>query len=322
MRNCTSIAAAAAIAASVAFSAPVLAQKDYPNKPIKVIVPFPPGGGTDLIARVLTDKLSQTLGWKMIVDNKPGAGGTLGMDAAAKSKSDGYTLVLGQTANLSIAPSLYPSLGYDPNKSFVPITLVDSTPLVVMVGANSPYKTLGDVVAAAKASPGKLLFASPGNGTVAHLAGELFQQTANIKYTHVPYKGAAQALPDLISGRAAFFVGSLETALPQIKSKQVRALAVSSPKRSPALPDVPTFAEAGYKGADAATWFGVLAPAGTPAPIVTQLNAEITKVLQMPDVKERLGGDVEMGSSEFAKVIKADQDKWAKIIKDAGVKGE
>src|SRR4029453_7758025 len=322
MRNCTSIAAAAAIAASVAFSAPVLAQKDYPNKPIKVIVPFPPGGGTDLIARVLTDKLSQTLGWKMIVDNKPGAGGTLGMDAAAKSKSDGYTLVLGQTANLSIAPSLYPSLGYDPNKSFVPITLVDSAPLVVVVGANSPYKTLGDVVAAAKASPGKLLFASPGNGTVAHLAGELFQQTANIKYTHVPYKGAAQALPDLISGRAAFFVSSLETALPQIKSKQVRALAVSSPKRSPALPDVPTFAEAGYKGADAATWFGVLAPAGTPAPIVTQLNAEITKVLQMPDVKERLGGDVEMGSSEFAKVIKADQDKWAKIIKDAGVKGE
>src|SRR4029434_5162528 len=285
-------------------SGPALAQKDYPTKPIKMIVPFPPGGGTDIIARVLTDKLSSTLGWKMVVDNKPGAGGTLGMDAAATSTPDVYTIVLGQTANLAIAPSLFPTLGYDPLKSFVPITLVDSAPLVVVVGANSPYKTLGDIVTAAKATPGKLLFASPGNGTVAHLAGELCQQTANIKYTHVPYKGAAQALPDLISGRAAFFVSSLETALPQIKSKQVRALAVSSAKRSPALPDVPTFAEAGYKGSEATTWFGVLAPAGTPEPIVNRLNAEITKILQTPEVKERLGGDVQTGPSEFTKVIK------------------
>src|SRR4029453_3767455 len=168
----------------------------------------------------------------------------------------------------------------------------------------------------------KLLFASPGNGTVAHLAGELFQQTANIKYTHVPYKGAAQALPDLISGRAAFFVSSLETALPQFKSNQLRALAVSSPKRSPALPDVPTFAEAGFKGSEATTWFGVLAPAGTPEPIVSRLNAEITKILQTPEVKERLGGDVQTGPGEFTKVIKSDQEKWAKIVKDAGIKSE
>jgi len=322
MKKYLSIATAAAVAATVGFSAPALAQKDYPTKPVKMIVPFPPGGGTDIIARVLTDKLSSTLGWKMVVDNKPGAGGTLGMDAAAKSKPDGYTIVLGQTANLAIAPTLYPKLGYDPVKNFTPITLVDAAPLVVIVGANSPYKALGDIVTAAKASPGKLLFASPGNGTVAHLAGELFQQTAGIKYTHVPYKGAAQALPDLISGRAAFFVSSLETALPQIKSNQLRALAVSSPKRSPALPDVPTFAEAGFKGSEATTWFGVLAPAGTPEPIVSRLNAEITKILQTPEVKERLGGDVQTGPAEFAKVIKADQDKWAKIVKEAGVKGE
>jgi tripartite-type tricarboxylate transporter receptor subunit TctC len=322
MKHWIQCAVAAAALATLVVAGPALAQKDYPTKPVKMIVPFPPGGGTDIIARVLTDKLSTTLGWKMVVDNKPGAGGTLGMDAAAKSKADGYTVVLGQTANLSIASSLYPGLGYDPIKSFAPVTLVDSAPLVVIVGANSPYKALGDVVAAAKAAPGKLLFASPGNGTVAHLAGELFQQTAQVKYTHVPYKGAAQALPDLISGRAAFFISSLETALPQIKSNQVRALAVTSAKRSAALPNVQTFAEAGFKGSEAETWFGVLVPAGTPEPIVARLNAEITKILQSPEVKERLGGDVQTGPAEFSKVIKSDQEKWAKIIKDAGVKSE
>jgi tripartite-type tricarboxylate transporter receptor subunit TctC len=322
MKSSLRIAAVAAFSAMAGLTTAAIAQANYPDKPIKLIVPFPPGGGTDIIGRLIADKLTSTLGWKMVVDNKPGAGGTLGMDAAAKSKPDGYTLVLGQTSNLSIAPALFPNLGYDPVKAFTPVTLVDSAPLVLVVGANSPYKSLADVVNAAKATPGKLLFASAGNGTVAHLAGELFQTTAGVKYTHVPYKGAAQAMPDVISGRANFFISSLETALPQIKAKQIRALGVTSPKRVTALPDVPTFAEAGFKNSEAATWFGILVPAGTPEPIVARLNSEISKVLQSPDIKERLGGEVQTGPKEFAAVIKSDQERWSKIIKEAGVKAE
>ena len=232
------LAAVAAFAATVALAAGA----QYPDKPIKLIVPFPPGGGTDIIGRIVGDKLSSSLGWKVVVENKAGAGGTVGMDAAAKAKPDGYTMVLGQTSNMSIAPSLMSGLPYDPVKAFTPVTLVDEAPLAITVGANSPIKSLADLVAAAKAQPGKLLFASPGNATVAHLAGELFQRTAGIKYTHVPYKGTAQALPDVISGRAAFFIASLESAMPQVKAGQLRALAVTGAKRAKELPNVPTVA--------------------------------------------------------------------------------
>ena len=299
-----------------------LAAAEYPDKPIKLIVPFPPGGGTDIIGRIVADKLSSSLGWKVIVENKAGAGGTLGMDAAAKSKPDGYTMVLGQTSNLSIAPSLMTNLPYDPVKNFTPVTLVDEAPLAITVGANSPIKTMADLVAAAKANPGKLLFASPGNATVAHLAGELFQKTAGIKYTHVPYKGTAQALPDVISGRAAFFIASLESAMPQVKAGQLRAIAVTGAKRAKELPNVPTVAESGFKDFTAVTWFGIAVPAGTPAPIVQKLQAEIVKVLQDPTVKERLGGEVQTGPQAFAALIKADHDKWGALVKEAGIKTE
>ena len=299
-----------------------VAAAEYPDKPIKLIVPFPPGGGTDIVGRFVADRLTAAQGWKVIVENKPGAGGTVGMDAAAKSKPDGYTMVLGQTSNLSIAPSLMPNLPYDPVKAFTPITLVDESPLTILVGANSPIKTLGDLIAAAKAQPGKVLFASPGNATVSHLAGELLQRAAGIKYTHVPYKGMAQALPDVISGRATFFITSVETAMPQVKSGQLRVIATTGAKRPRELPDVPTVAESGFKDFTAATWFGIVVPAGTPEPVVQKLNAEITKILRDPSAKERLGGEVQTGPQAFAAVIKADAEKWAKVVKEAGIKTE
>ena len=316
--------AAATAAAVVCLAAPLAAQAQagYPDKPIRLIVPFPPGGGTDIISRIVGDKLSSTLGWKVVVENKAGAGGTLGLDAAAKSKPDGYTIVMAQTSNMSIAPSLMAALPYDPVKQFAPVTLVDAAPLAITVGANSPIKSLADLVAAAKANPGKLLFASPGIATVAHLAGEYFQKVAGIKYTHVPYKGTAQALPDVISGRASFYVASLESSMPQVKAGQLRAIAVTSGKRVKEWPDVPTVAESGYAGFEAVTWFGIAVPAGTPEPIVARLSTEIIKVLQSPDVKERLGGDVTTGPAAFAALIKSDHDKWAGVIKEGGIKAQ
>ena len=308
--------------ATLALTAALGAAAQYPDKPIKLIVPFPPGGGTDIIGRLVGDKLSSTQGWKVIIENKPGAGGTLGMDAAAKSKPDGYTIVLGQTSNMSIAPSLMSGLPYDPVKNFTPVTLVDEAPLAITVGANSPIKTLADLVAAAKATPDKLLFASPGNATVAHLTGELFQKTAGIKYKHVPYKGTAQALQDVISCRASFFIASLESAMPQVKSGQLRAIAVTGAKRAKELPNVPTVAESGYKDFTAVTWFGIAVPAGTPQPIVDKLHTEIVKVLSDPVVKERLGGEVQTGPKAFAELIKSDHDKWATVVKEAGIKTE
>jgi tripartite-type tricarboxylate transporter receptor subunit TctC len=321
MRRCMHVAAIAVLSfTGLLGSLPALAE--YPDKPIRLIVPFPPGGGTDIIARVISDKLNSVGGFKIIVENKPGAGGTLGLDAAAKAKPDGYTIVMGQTSNMSIAPSLMSNLPYDPVKHFTPVTLVDAAPLVITVGANSSIKSLADLVAAAKATPGKLLFASPGNATVAHLTGELFQRAAGIKYTHVPYKGTAQALPDVISGRAAFYIASLESAMPQVKSGQLRALAVTGDKRVKELPNVPTVSESGFKDFAAITWFGIAVPAGTPEPIVQKLNAEIAKVLQTPEVRERLGGEVKTGPQEFAALIKADQEKWGKVVKETGIKVE
>lgn len=311
------VAAAMGIASFVGAS---VAGAEYPDKPIRMIVPFPPGGGTDIIGRIIADKLSASTGWTIVVENRAGAGGTVGLDAAAKAKPDGYTIVIGQTSNMSIAPSLMSALPYDPVKDFTPVTLVSESALAITVGPNSPIKSLGELVAAAKAQPGKLLFASPGNATVAHLTGELFQATAGVKYTHVPYKGTSQALPDVISGRASFFVASVESAMPHVKSGKMRALAVTGPRRVKVLPDVPTVAESGYNDFAAVTWFGVAVPAGTPEPIVKKLNAEIVKVLQDPTVKERLGDGVKLGPEAFAAAIKEDGQKWGKLIREAGIK--
>lgn len=302
---------------------PVLAQ-GYPHKPIRVIVPFPAGGGTDIIAREVTNKLSGTLGWSFVVENKPGSGGNLGVDAAAKAAADGYTLALGQTSNLAINPTLYGKMPYDSVKDLAPVGLVASAPLVMVVAADSPYKTLADVVRASKAQPAAINFASPGNGTVAHLASELFQKTAGVKFTHVPYKGAAQAATDLIGGQVQLYMSSVPTLIGHIKNGKMRAIAVTSLARVDDLPQVPTVAESGYKGFEAVTWFGFVAPAAVPKDIVARLNGELNKVLQNADVKKKLsdqGADVLGGTPEqFGALIKSDIARWAPVIKESGAK--
>ena len=309
--------AAAAVPTGVA-----LAQAAYPGKPIRLIVPFPPGGGTDMIARTVAQKLTDQNKWNVIVDNRPGAGGNLGVDAAAKSPADGYTLFMGQTSNLAINPTLYPKLPYDPIKDLVPVALVSSSPIVMAAPANSPFKSYADVVAAAKGKPDALTLGSPGIGTVAHLAGELAEDAAGIKLRHIPYKGAAQAMTDLVGGQIDLYMSSVPTLLGQVRNGKLKVIAITSAKRSPQLPDVPTLAESGYKGFEAVNWFGILAPAGTPAPIVAQLNKAINAALQQPDVADKLrseGGDVLGGTAEqFSALLKAEVPRWAKIVKDSG----
>lgn len=296
----------------------------YPSKAIRVVVPFPPGGGTDIIAREVTQKVAASTGWTFVIDNKPGAGGNLGVDAAAKSPADGYTLVLGQTSNLAINPTLYAKLPYNPQKDLMPIGLVASAPLVIVVPTTSAFKSVADLVAAAKAKPGEVNFASPGNGTVAHLTGEQFQKSAGVKFQHVPYKGANQALTDVISGQVQIYVSSVPSVLQQIRTGKLRPLAVTSAKRVDDLPQTPTVGESGYKGFDAVTWFGFLAPAGTPKDVVTRLNAEFNRALQQPDLRKRLGdeGADPLGGTpeQFADLIRDDIVRWGKTVKESGIK--
>lgn len=305
-------------------TAAVASAQTYPNRAIRVIVPFPAGGGTDLIAREVTQKVTQSTGWTFVVENKPGAGGNLGVDAAAKSPADGYTIVLGQTSNLAINPTLYAKMPYDSVKDLAPILLVANAPLVMVTSANSVHKTLGDVVQASKAKPGVLNFASPGNGTVAHLTSELFQTAASIKMQHVPYKGAAQALTDVVSGNVELYMSSVPTLLGQIKQGKLRALAVTSAKRVDDLPQVPTINESGYSGFDAVTWFGFLAPAGTPKEVVSRLNAEFNVALKQPDLQKKLGdqgADPAGGTADqFAALIKDDIVRWGKVVKQSGAR--
>ena len=296
----------------------------WPTKPIRVVVPFPPGGGTDIIARETSQKVAAATGWTLVIDNKPGAGGNLGVDAVAKAPADGYTIVLGQTSNLAINPTLYAKMPYDSQKDLAPIVLVANAPLVMVTSATSPFKTLADAVAAAKAKPGALNFASPGNGTVAHLTSELFQKAAGIQTQHVPYKGAAQALTDVISGNVELYMSSVPTLLGQIKQGKLRPLAVTSAKRVDDLPNVPTINESGYKGFDAVTWFGLLAPAGTPKDVIAKLNAEFNKALQQPELRKKLGdegADPAGGTPEqFAALIKDEIPRWGKVVKESGAK--
>jgi tripartite-type tricarboxylate transporter receptor subunit TctC len=296
----------------------------WPTKPIRIVVPFPPGGGTDIIARETSQRVAKATGWTFVIDNKPGAGGNLGVDAVAKSPADGYTIVLGQTSNLAINPTLYSKLPYDPQKDLVPIVLLANAPLVMVTGMNTPYKSLADAVNAAKAKPGQLNFASPGNGTVAHLTSELFQKAAGLKTQHVPYKGAAQALTDVVSGTVDLYMSSVPTLLGQIKQGKLRPLAVTSAKRVDDLPDVPTINESGYKGFDAVTWFGLLAPAGTPKDVVAKLNAEFNKALKEPELAKRLGdegADAAGGTPEqFAALIRDEIPRWGKVVKESGAR--
>jgi tripartite-type tricarboxylate transporter receptor subunit TctC len=309
--------ATAFLAASAAFG------QAWPSRPIRLVVPFPAGGGTDIITREVANKLTGS-GYTFVVDNKPGSGGNLGVDAAAKAPADGYTLVMGQTSNLAISPTLYPKLPYDPLKDLTPVSLVASSPLVIVASANSPFHTLADVVKEAKAHPGSINFASSGNGTVAHLAAESFQRVAGIKLTHIPYKGASQGATDVISGQVQLYVSSIPTLIGHIQGGKMRAIAVTSLKRVDDLPQVPTIAESGYKGFEAVTWFGVLGPAHLPKDVVARLNADINKALKDPELVKKLGaqGADVAGSTpdQFARLIRDDIARWGKIVKDSGAK--
>jgi tripartite-type tricarboxylate transporter receptor subunit TctC len=306
---------------------PAIAQTDaWPSKPLRVIVPFPAGGGTDIVARDVTQKMSVTTKWTFVIDNKPGSGGNLGIDTAAKAPADGYSLVIGQTSNLAINPSLYSKLPYDPIKDLTPIGLIGNAPLVLVVPTDSPFKTLGDVIKAAKAQPGFINYATSGNGTVAHLATELLQREAGIKLTHIPYKGATQGINDVIGGQVQLYMSSVPTLLGHIKNGKLRPLAVTAAKRTDDLPQTPTVAESGYKGFEAVTWFGLLGPAKLPASVVRTANTELNKALNSPDLRKKLedqGLNVTSSSSEeFAKLIKADIAKWAPVVKDSGAKAD
>ena len=309
--------------AATLLSGAVYAQA-YPSRPIKLVVPFPAGGGTDVIAREVANKVATQQGWTIVIDNKPGSGGNLGVDAAAKAAPDGYTLVLGQTSNLAINPTLYAKLPYNPEKDLAPVGLVASAPLVLVVATDSPYKTLADVVAAAKAKPETLNYASSGSGTVAHLATELFQKAAGVKFTHVPYKGAAQGVTDLIGGQIQMYMSSIPTLIGSIRNGKMRALAVTSAKRADDLPNVPTVAESGYKGFEAVTWFGIAGPAAMPKEAIAKLNGAFNKALQDPEVKKKLegqGADVLGGSPEkFSALIREDIVRWGKVVKESGAK--
>jgi tripartite-type tricarboxylate transporter receptor subunit TctC len=317
-------AALAALFASLAVASLAHAQASYPAQPIKLVVPFPPGGGTDVVSRLITERLQTANGWTLVVDNKAGAGGNIGMDAVAKSKADGYTLGMGQTANLAINPTLYPKMPYDAQKDFVPVAVVATQPVVLVVRADAPYKTLAEFVAAARAKPGQLTLASAGNGTVGHLTGELFARQAGYQHVHVPYKGAGPAATDLLGGQVNYYFATPQAVVSFVKAGKMRALAVSSAKRLPILPDTPTIAESGHKGFETNDWKMLVAPAGTPADVVTKLNAEVLKALGKPETIAKLLAEGSLPGTgtpqQAAQLLKTEQQRWAQVVRDAKVK--
>ena len=316
------------IAALTTFVAgPAFAQAaPWPSKPITYVVPFAAGGTTDILARLIGEKLSKALGQPIIVENRPGAGGNIGSDFVARAAPDGYTILGGTISSHAINVSLYAKMPYDPEKNFAPITLIGSLANVLAVNADSPIRTVQELIAEAKAKPGALTFASSGAGTSQHLAGELFKRLAGVEITHIPYKGSSPALQDLIGGHVSMVFDNVVAVAALIKSGKVRPLGVTSLKRVQAFPDVPTIAESGLSDYEVVSWQGIFAPAGTPPDIVKRLNEEIVKILRMPDVVERMDtlGLEPVGNTpeEFAKFQRAEIAKWAKVVKEAGLKAE
>jgi tripartite-type tricarboxylate transporter receptor subunit TctC len=299
------------------------AEAAYPTKPITVIVPFTPAGATDIVTRLLADSVRKTSNWNFVVDNRAGAGGNIGLQTVARSTPDGYTLGMGQTANIAINPSLYKKMPYDALKDLVPVALVAEQPLVLAVKTDSPFRSVADLVNAAKAKPGKLSMASAGTGTVGHLAGELFARRAGYTMLHVPYKGAAQGLTDLIAGQTDFMFPTPQAAMTLLKGGKLRVLAVTSAKRIPLFPDVPTLGESGYKGFEAVDWKALVAPAGTPPAIIKRLHDETDKALRTPELIEKLhaeGSNPMSGTSEqAAQLFKSEQARWGKVVRDAHI---
>jgi tripartite-type tricarboxylate transporter receptor subunit TctC len=323
MRALFAAIACAMVAGTAVAQAPVAG---YPAKPIRLVVPFPPGGSTDTVARVLAPRLAERLGQPVIVDNRPGAGGSLGVEAVAKSPPDGYTIVLGAAGGLAINPSLAKSPGYDPVKDLAPITLVGSSPFLMVTDPALGLASARDVVAAAKAQPGRLTYASGGNGTAMHLSGELFKQMTGTDIVHVPYKGSGPAVAAAAGGQTSIAFADITSALALLRGGKVKAVGVLSRERSSLAPDVPTLAESGVPGFESVGWFGLAAPAGTPPAIIALLNRETVAAMQLPDTRERMTAlALEPWPStpeEFAAFIRSETAKWARVIKESGAKAE
>ncbi len=296
----------------------------YPAKPLKMIIPYPPGGGNDTLGRLFAAKLGDRMGQPVVVENRPGAGTLIGTELAAKSPPDGYTILLSSIATHALSPNLYAKVPYDPIRDFAPITLLGIAPTVLVVPADLPAKDLAELVAAAKAKPGGLAYASGGNGTPPHINGEVFKSVAGVDLLHVPYKGGGPALVDLMAGRVQVMLDTAASAMPHVRSGKLRALAITGARRSPEYPDIPTFAEAGLPGYDTNAWYSMHAPAGTPPEIVRRLNAELVASLKDPDVQARFKQlttePVGNTPEEFAAFVKAELDKYARVIKNAGIR--
>jgi len=313
------------VAACVLHAGGAFAQA-YPSKPVKMIVGFPPGGGTDVVARVISQKLTEWWGQAVTVENRAGATGTIGADVTAKSAPDGYTLMMGHVNSHAIAPNLFAKLPYDPIKDFAAIAYVGYVPNVLAVHPSIPAKSVKELVALLKANPGKYNYASSGNGSTQHLAGELFKQLTGTDIVHVPYKGSGDAIKDLLAGVVAMNFDTMPPVLPHIQGGKLRGLAISTPKRLAQLPEVPTFLEEGIRGFDVANWYGIMAPAGTPREIVAKVNADANKAMQVPEVRARLesvGTQLnEQSAAQFEAYMKAEVAKYAKLLKEIGVKAE
>ncbi|MCW5320314.1 tripartite tricarboxylate transporter substrate binding protein [Verminephrobacter aporrectodeae subsp. tuberculatae] len=296
----------------------------YPDRPIRLIIPFPPGGGTDILARLVASRLAEQARWTVVAENKAGAGGTIGIGEAVKAAPTGYELVMGQKDNLVIGPWFYKNLPWDPTRDLSAVAHVAYTPVLISTRADSPFKTLADVVAAARAAPGAISYGSPGNGTSIHMAGHLFAKAAGVQLNPIPYKGSNPALLDALAGNVHLLLSSLPSAMGQIRAGKLRPLAVTSAKRSSSLPDVPTVAESGFKDFDTSTWYGLFAPAGTPASVVQRINAEVNKLLVTADVQAAIhaqGAEPEaMSVEQFGQLLGADYAKWKDIVQASGAK--
>jgi tripartite-type tricarboxylate transporter receptor subunit TctC len=325
MRICARLLLIAA-AILVAPADPARAQSGYPVRPIQLVVPVPPGGAADFLARTVGAKLADALGQWVVIVNRGGAGGTIATASVAQAAPDGYTLLLNSITTHGIGPHLYSNLTYDPVKDFVPIGLVAKLPLIMTVNASVPAKSVSEVVALAKAQPGALAFASSGNGGAPHLAGELFKRITGTDLLHVPYRGSGPAVVDVVAGRIAIMFDAAPALLPFITADKLRVLAAASSERNRLLPDTATFAELGYRGMEISLWYGIIAPAGTPQPIVQRLNAELVKVLDMAEIRDSLakqGADAAGGSAEqFAAFMREESARWGEVVKQAGIKAE
>ncbi len=315
------IFAAASLAQAQAQATSTGSGQAWPSRPIKIVAPFSPGGFTDVVARILAQKLSESLGQPVIIENKPGAGSTIGTDYVAKSKPDGYTLVMISTTHVS-SPWLYKSMPYDPLKDFTPVMKLVEGPYVMIVNPGVAAKSVAELVTLAKAQPGRLDYASSGNGSAQHLVGAMFANMGGVQINHVPYKGSGQAMNDIVGGQVQLGFVGMPNALPHLSSGRLRALAVTTRKRSPDLPDVPTMDEAGIKGYDATVWLGLLAPAGLPREVLARLHSEVLKALSSPDTRkliQRAGVEVSTSSpEEFGVLLRSELDKWGKVVKDTG----